>query len=51
MKRTLNRALTSDLDSLLAYEAAIQEIAAGTADHREGVQAFLEKRAAVFTGT
>lgn len=51
MKRTLNRALTADLDALLAYEAAIQEIAAGTNDHREGVRAFLEKRAAVFTGS
>jgi 2-(1,2-epoxy-1,2-dihydrophenyl)acetyl-CoA isomerase len=50
IKRTLNRALTSDLDALLAYEAAIQEIASGTEDHREGVRAFLEKRAAVFTG-
>lgn len=50
MKRTLNRALASDLDSLLAYEAAIQEIASRTEDHREGVRAFLEKRTAAFTG-
>lgn len=50
IKRTLNRALASDLDSLLAYEAAIQEIAAGTEDHKEGVRAFLEKRTAEFTG-
>jgi len=50
IKRTLNRALVTDLGSLLEYEAAIQEIAAGTSDHREGVAAFIEKRKAVFTG-
>jgi 2-(1,2-epoxy-1,2-dihydrophenyl)acetyl-CoA isomerase len=50
IKRTLNRAMTADLDTLLDYEAAIQQIASETADHREGIQAFLEKRAARFTG-
>ncbi|MEX0602850.1 MAG: enoyl-CoA hydratase-related protein, partial [Bacteroidota bacterium] len=50
IKRTLNKALSSDLDSLLEYEAYIQEIASHTEDHREGVQAFLEKRPAVFKG-
>ncbi|HEY6952404.1 MAG TPA: enoyl-CoA hydratase-related protein [Bacteroidota bacterium] len=50
IKRTLNKALTSDLDSLLDYEAAIQEIASLTADHKEGIKAFLEKRPAQFKG-
>lgn len=50
IKRTLNKALASDLDSLLDYEATIQEIASLTEDHREGVTAFLEKRTAQFKG-
>jgi len=39
-----------DLETLLDYEAHIQEIAGRTADHREGVDAFLNKRPATFTG-
>jgi len=50
IKRTLNKALSSDLDSLLDYETYIQEIASLTEDHKEGVQAFLEKRPAQFKG-
>ncbi len=50
IKRTLNKALTSDLDGLLDYEAMIQEIASQTEDHKEGVAAFLEKRAPNFSG-
>jgi 2-(1,2-epoxy-1,2-dihydrophenyl)acetyl-CoA isomerase len=50
IKRTLNRALSADLESLLQYEARIQQIASGTDDHREGLQAFLEKREARFSG-
>lgn len=50
IKRTLNRALTSDLDSLLDYEAVIQEVASQTEDHKEGVKAFVEKRPAQFKG-
>jgi 2-(1,2-epoxy-1,2-dihydrophenyl)acetyl-CoA isomerase len=50
IKRTLNSAATSDLNSLLEYEAVMQEIASRTEDHREGVAAFLEKRPARFTG-
>ena len=34
----------------LDYEAHLQEIAGQTSDHREGVQAFREKRRATFTG-
>ncbi len=50
IKRTLNKSLSSDLDTLLDYEATIQEIASLSEDHKEGVQAFLEKRAAQFKG-
>ena len=50
IKRTLNKALASDLDSILDYEAYIQEIEASMDDHKEGIAAFLEKRAAQFKG-
>lgn len=50
IKRTLNKSLTSDLDTILDYEAMIQQIASETADHKEGVAAFLEKRPAKFQG-
>jgi 2-(1,2-epoxy-1,2-dihydrophenyl)acetyl-CoA isomerase len=50
IKRTLNKALTVDLDSLLAYEAMIQQTASETSDHREGLAAFLGKRKPLFTG-
>jgi 2-(1,2-epoxy-1,2-dihydrophenyl)acetyl-CoA isomerase len=50
IKRTMNKGLTADLDALLDYEAAIQQIASETEDHKEGVAAFLEKRPAKFKG-
>ena len=50
IKRTLNKAMTVDLDALLEYEAYIQQIASETEDHKEGVTAFLEKRLAQFRG-
>ncbi|HAL55342.1 MAG TPA: 2-(1,2-epoxy-1,2-dihydrophenyl)acetyl-CoA isomerase [Bacteroidetes bacterium] len=50
IKRTLNKALASDLDSLLDYEATIQEIASLSEDHKEGITAFLEKRPPQFKG-
>ena len=51
IKRILNKALSSDLDTILDYEACIQQIASETEDHREGIKAFLEKRTPKFMGT
>lgn len=50
IKRTLNKSLTMSFDELLAYEAMMQEVAAQTEDHKEGLAAFIEKRTARFTG-
>jgi 2-(1,2-epoxy-1,2-dihydrophenyl)acetyl-CoA isomerase len=49
-KRALNHAWTATLDQHLEYEAYLQATAGRTADHREGVTAFLEKRPPRFTG-
>ncbi|MDB5098983.1 MAG: 2-(1,2-epoxy,2-dihydrophenyl)acetyl-CoA isomerase [Cyanobacteria bacterium RYN_339] len=50
-KKAVNRALACDLEELLDYEAHMQEIAGRSADYREGVSAFTEKRQPVYTGT
>lgn len=50
IKRTLNKSLTMTFDDLLAYEAMMQEVAAQTDDHKEGLAAFIEKRPAKFNG-
>ncbi len=49
-KRAFNRSVLADLDTWLDYEAHLQEIAGQTADHKEGVRAFIEKRPATFRG-
>ncbi|MEP7378444.1 MAG: enoyl-CoA hydratase-related protein [Chloroflexota bacterium] len=49
-KRALNRALTSSLEDALEFEAQLQSVAGRSADHKEGVAAFVEKRPARFRG-
>lgn len=49
-KRLLNRSLTSDLAEQLEAEAFAQETAGLSADHREGVTAFFDKRTPIFQG-
>lgn len=50
IKQMLYKSGTSTLEEMLTYEAYCQEIAGQTADHAEGVKAFLEKRKAAFRG-
>ncbi len=49
-KRAMNRAMATTLDEALDYEAILQELAGRSDDHKEGVAAFIEKRAPVFRG-
>lgn len=49
-KRAFNRSWTADLQDQLEYEAFVQTSAGKTADHVEGVKAFLEKRKPEFKG-
>jgi 2-(1,2-epoxy-1,2-dihydrophenyl)acetyl-CoA isomerase len=50
IKELMNQAVISDLETTLRLEGEIQDIAINTADHREGVAAFMQKRPAEFTG-
>ncbi len=50
IKQAVNYAATSSLEAALINEAELQDVAGTTADHMEGVAAFLEKRPAVFKG-
>lgn len=49
-KRAFNRGFNVDLETALENEALMQEIAGRTADHLEGMKAFIEKRAPQFKG-
>ncbi len=49
-KRALNRSLEVGLAEALDYEATLQGLAGRTADHVEGVRAFVEKRPPRFSG-
>lgn len=50
MKKMLNKSGNSNLDEMLEYEKYAQDIAGSSSDYEEGVNAFLEKRKAEFTG-
>jgi len=49
-KQAVYRATGVTLADALEHEAQVQQFAAGSDDHTEGVMAFLEKRDPVFTG-
>ena len=49
-KDLLNHSWSNTLDAQLALEGTMQVKAADSFDYREGVNAFLEKRPAVFIG-
>lgn len=49
-KALFNKAATVDLQTYLEMEAFAQTIAQQSKDHKEGVQAFLDKRKAVYMG-
>ncbi len=51
IKRAFNVAAHQALETVLGHEGDLQEIASRTADHREGVAAFLEKRPPQFRGS
>lgn len=50
IKTLLNKSSTSTLDQMLEYESYAQTLAYTTAEHREGVAAFREKRNPEFRG-
>jgi 2-(1,2-epoxy-1,2-dihydrophenyl)acetyl-CoA isomerase len=49
-KKALNESMTNSLSAQLVLEDKLQSIASETSDYKEGVNAFLEKRPAVFEG-
>lgn len=49
-KRTLARSLVSDLEEMLLAESAAQMVCFRSADAREGIAAFIEKRTPTFRG-
>lgn len=51
LKQALRGAFDQDLETQLAQEARLQGLCGASADFREGVAAFGEKRAPRFTGS
>jgi 2-(1,2-epoxy-1,2-dihydrophenyl)acetyl-CoA isomerase len=49
-RRFIHKALTSNLDEMLDYEAVAAVLSANTRDAREGTQAFLQKRKPQYEG-
>lgn len=49
-KQAMDAAMVSELDTALEQEAQIQSICYRSGEHREGVESFLEKRPARFSG-
>ena len=49
-KKALNQTFENDLEQQLSLEATLQSEAGKSADYKEGVQAFLEKRKPKFSG-
>ncbi|APB38494.1 enoyl-CoA hydratase [Heyndrickxia coagulans] len=50
VKRYMQKSFESTLDEMLENEAYAQQIAGQTADHKEGVRAFFEKRKPEYKG-
>ena len=49
-KAAINRGMDCDVVTGIAYEAEVFGLCFATADQKEGMKAFMEKRKPVFTG-